>query len=181
MLKQFWRIYNVQLLVSITLTIVISALSLIKLPQTYLTVLLAAILGTFTLDLDYIIYAFVLEPTKDFSKHLRAYITHFDLKNALAHIEHNKDEVDDKTLHGVFFQVLLALITVFAVSTTSSIFVKVFILSTYANSIYRLTDYYFDGKIKEWFWALKKTPDKHGVVTYGVALFAVLIYCISIY
>jgi hypothetical protein len=170
----------IQIFISITVAIVIISLSLFKTPKILLLTTSAALIGTFILDLDYFFYAYFLEPEKGFSQTLRGFVTHRDINNVISHIQHNKGEVSDKTLNSAFFQILLAGITILAVSSTSGIFLKTLIVSTFANSIYRLTDYYFDGQAKDWFWALKKTPNDSGILLYGVIMFLILSFSISL-
>ncbi len=181
MIKKFFEIYKIQLLVVIALTIVLLAVGLFKTPTDIAFISVATLLGMFTLDLDYILYAYFIEPDKDFSRNLRGYLAHRDITGVLDHIKHNKNEVEDKTLNSALFQILLAGITIFAMSSTASFAVKAFIISTFANSIFRFTDFYYDGKIAEWFWALKSTPTSNRVILYGILMVSVLVYSISLF
>ena len=181
MLKRVLRYYKTQLFLSLTLGIVLIAVKLFISPLIIAMTLLGAFLGTFILDLDYIFFAYLVEPEASFSKTLKGFLLHKDYGGALDHIHLNKEEVHERTLNSAIFQMILAGITLFAISATPSVFVKALLLSTMANSLYKLSDYYFDGKTNEWFWALKNPPTKNGVLLYALVLLAVLAYSISLF
>ena len=180
MIKKIWNIYKIQFLVTITLIIVIVSTKVFKTPQIIVATSLGAILGTFLLELDYFVYAYFLEPEKSFSKDLKGFMQHKNLPGALNHIYYNKESVKEKTLNSVLFQIALAAISIFITSSTSSLFLKTFILSAFANSIYKMADYYFENKSDQWFWALKKMPNENGILVYGLILVLVLVYSITL-
>ncbi len=181
MFKKIWNIYKVQFLVSIALAIVIISTNIIKTPLNISLVSLGALIGTFILEFDYFVYAYFMEPEKSFSHTLKAFVSHRDFAGALNHIYYNKGEVRDKTLNNVLFQIALAGTSIFVATSSSSIFVKVLVLSTFANSIYKMADYYFEGKSDQWFWSLKKMPTENGILTYGLVLVLVLVYSITLF
>jgi len=181
MFKKIWDIYKIQMLVSLALTIVIIATNVIKTPQAIFLTALGAVLGTFLLELDYFVYAFFLEPEKSFSITLKGFVEHKDYTGAINHIYYNKEEVKDKTLNSVLFQIALAGTALFVASSTSGLLIKTLILSTFANSIYKMVDYYFEGKTNQWFWALKKVPNENGILVYGLVLVLVLVYSLTLF
>lgn len=181
MLKKIWEIYKIQILVSIALTIVIISTNVIRSTGAVFFASLGTLLGTFALDLDYFVYAYFLEPEKSFSVSLRGFIEHKDFAGALNHIYYNREEVQDKTLNSVLFQIALAGTAVFVSASSSSLLMKALILSIFANSIYKMADYYFDGKSDQWFWALKKVPTENGILVYGLVLVLVLVYSLTLF
>lgn len=180
LISKLIEVYKIQVLVSAGVAIAIIALNVFISPFNILLTILGAAIGIFFLDLDYIFYAYFLEPEQPFSKTLRGFIAHKDFANALNHIYYNKSEVKDKTLNSVLFQIALAGSALFAVAATNSLFINTLILSTLANSIYKMGIYYYDGKVSEWFWALKKPPTENGLIVYGLILFLVLAYSITL-
>lgn len=180
MIKKIWNIYKIQFLVTLTLIIVIVSTNVFRSSQTIAVVSLGAILGTFLLELDYFVYAYFLEPQKSFSKDLRGFMQHKDLAGALNHIYFNKESVKEKTLNSVLFQIALAAVSIFVTASSSSLFIKTFILSAFANSIYKMADYYFENKSDQWFWALKKMPNENGILIYGLILVLVLVYSVTL-
>lgn len=181
MVKKIWHIYKIQLFISLALTIALIATNIINTPLYNSFIILGAFFGTFLLDTDYLIYAYFLEPEKSFSKTLRGFIRHKDYAGAINHIYYNKDEVREKTLNSVLFQIVLAGAALFVVSSTSSLFIKSLVLSAFANSIYKMAMYYFDNKADQWFWSLKKVPTENGILVYGLILVLVLVYSIRLF
>lgn len=180
MIKKIFYIYRVRLLIGITLSIVLIALNVFKTPSNITFTVLGSMLGVFLLDLDYILYAYFYEPEKPFSQTLKAFIGHKDFGNALSHIYYNRNEVTEKSLNGVLFQIILGGITIFTASSTSSIFIKALVLSAFSVSIYKMLSYYLEGKGEEWFWGLKQMPQRSGVYLYTAGLLATLIYSIML-
>lgn len=181
MIKKFLGLYKIPLLLSLTLAMVLIAINVVKDPLTIAFILIASLLGAFVLDLDYFIYAYFLEPEADFSKTLVAFVKHKDIVNAFQYIEYHKKEMGERTLHSVVFQLVLVGAAIFAVSASTSVFVKAAILAIYVNSIYRLLELYIADDFDEWFWALKTKPTKPKVLIYIFVLVGVLVYCLTIF
>jgi hypothetical protein len=179
MIKKLIALYKIQFLVSVTLAIVLIAIKTVKDPLSIAFIIIAILIGTFILDLDYLIYAFFLEPEADFSKTLSAFVKHKDFINAFQFIEYHKNEMGERTLHSIIFQLVLVGAAIFSISAASNIYVKALILSIYVNSIYRLMELYFSDTYEQWFWALKNKPTRSKVMLYIFGLVGVLIYCLA--
>jgi len=178
LIKELLRIYKIPLLVSITLGVVIVALAVLKNPMDILAVFLASAIGTVFLDLDYFIYAYVTDVGKDFSKTLRGYIKYRDFSNAFSYIWYHREDIKEKTLESVLFQVVIGAFSVFMIFAPLNYFIKALILSIYVNSLYRLAERYFKGNIDGWFWVLKEKPSKKEVKIYLIA--STLIFLVAI-
>jgi hypothetical protein len=179
--QRFLAIYRVPFLISLTLSIVLIAVSLARDPWSIVLIILGALLGTFFLDLEYLIYAFFLEPKEDFSKTLAGFIKDRDYPNAAQYIEINKDKVKDKTLNSALFQVVMAFFALFVVSSNRQFFIRALVVSILANSIYRFFEAKYKGQLNEWFWALKESPSSQGVNLYTIFIILVLLICIYIF
>lgn len=180
LLKKIWSLYKIQLLLSLTLFITLLALIGVKHPLDIAQIFLGCLIGTFILDLDYIIYAFFTDPNKDFSITLKGYLKHKDFVNALSYIFYHKNEVKEKTLHSVLFQVVLCGLTFFLVFAPLNLFTKALIITGFGNSLYRMAEAYHseEDQVYEWFWMLKETPSSKSVKIYLLVMslvFAVLI------
>ena len=176
MLKKIWELYKTPLLLSLTLAIVLVSLNVLKTPFIIAATLLGALVGTFILDLDYIIYAYFTDTEKGFSVDLRSFFKHKDYVNALNHIYHNKDSIEEKTLNSALFQIVLAGVSIFTMASTAGFFIKALVISAFANSIYKALSQFYDGRVKDWFWALKTIPNKNGFYLYIGVLVLILIY-----
>ncbi len=180
MIKKILTYYKLPLLISVTLTITILAVAVVRKALGITEVVLGCFLGTFVLDSEYLMYSYILEPKSEFAKTVFGYIKYKDYKNLIEFINQHKDEVKDKALNSALFQAIIVPMAIFAVYASTSLFIKAFILSTLANSIYKLIEVYFEGKTDDWFWAIRSRPKKEGVILYVIALIIVLVVCLNI-
>ena len=116
MLKTIVNVYKIPLLLSITLAVTLIALRVERNSLTIAFIILGSLLGTVILDLDYIIYAYFLEPNHDFSKTLKTFIHHKDYSNTLAFIHFHKNDLQDKILNSALFQGVLAGAAIFVMA-----------------------------------------------------------------
>lgn len=178
MLKKIFEYYKIPVLISLTVGITISAMAVVRNPFEIAEVAIGSLLGAFLLDSEYILYSYIFEPKSEFAKSLFGYLKHRDYGGMLGFINEHKHDVKDKSLNSVLFQVVLVPMSIFVIYSSASFFIKSLVLATYANSIYRLIESYFEGKTKEWFWAIKGTPKKEGVLSFIVILLVVLVFCL---
>ena len=170
-IKKITEIYKLPILVSLTVFIALMALLVPRNPLIVAQMVLACLLAVFVLDLDYFIYAFFTDIDTDFAITLKGYLRHKDYAGAISYIYYHKDEIKEKTLQSVLFQIVLGLLTFFMVFTPINIFMKTLVIATFANSFYRLAEAYQTEKIDDWFWMLKEKPSKGGVKVYmGISL-----------
>ncbi|OGC76903.1 hypothetical protein A2619_02560 [candidate division WWE3 bacterium RIFOXYD1_FULL_39_9] len=172
--------YKIPLLISLTLGIVVTALGVIRDPMQIAFVFVGTILGTFVLDLEYVLNAIFVEPARDFSKTLLAYLKHSDIANAIRLIQYHKDDFHEKSLNSALFQIVLAFLSVLVIYSSRSFFPKALVLSVYANSIYVLLEYYYQNKLSEWFWTFKTKPGKQGFLAYLGLVVLVFGFCLYI-
>ena len=172
--------YKVPLLISFTLGVVITALGVIREPMQIGFVFVGTILGTFVLDLEYVLNAILVEPGRDFSKTLLAYIKHNDIANAIRHIQAHKDDFKEKSLNSALFQIILAFLSVLVIYSTRTFFTKALVLSVFANSIYVMFEYYYQNKLDEWLWTFKAKPSKKGFLMYASVIVFVFAFCLYI-
>ena len=177
MIKSLLSLYKIPLVISISLSIFLISYTVETRPLQIAVIILGSLLGSLVLDLDYFLHAYFLEPDSDFSINLKTYILHKDIKGALTYLNTHKDEVKEKTLNSGLFQILLIGILFLILYSTVNIFVKVFLLSIYANSIYKFAENYFLHKtFEDWFWFIKGTPKKEMVGGYIIFLLVFFFY-----
>lgn len=181
MFKTFLSSYKVPLLLSITVGVVLIALRVEKDILNITLIMMGSLLGILLLELDYILYAYFLEPTKEFSKTLQGYISHKDIGRAITYIHYHKTEVKDKTLNSALFQIVLGILMIFVMSSDTNLLIKSLIISTYVNTIYTMLNEYFEGRIKDWFWSLKGTPTKNTLIIFTSVLILLLVFSLTLY
>ena len=181
MIKKILSYYKLPLLISATLTVTLLALGAVRMPWPIAEIIVGCFLGTFILDSEYVMYAYILEPNTEFSKSVVGYIKYRDFGGLIEFINTHKNEVTDRALNSALFQAILVPIAIFAVYASQSLLIQALILSTLASSIYKLIESIFEGKISEWFWAMKVKPTKSGAVGFTMFLLLVLIYCLYVF
>ncbi|HOD01506.1 MAG TPA: hypothetical protein PKH50_02185 [bacterium] len=179
MIKKILKYYTTPLLISATLGIIMLAMTVAKDPIEIIEIIVGAILGTFILDIEYVLYPYMFDSNSDFSKFIFGYTKNKDFEGLISFINEHRNDLKEKSLNSALFQTVLIPICLFVSYIDTSYFMKAFVLSIFANSIYRLIECYFYGTTKEWFWAIKGTPKKEGILGFMVILLAVL--AVSLY
>ncbi len=175
LIKKLIEIYKIPVLVSITFFVAFAAIKTLRAPVDISLAFLGSFLGTFFLDLDYILYAYFTDSSKDFSRTLRGYFKHGDYTNAIAYAYYHRSDVKEKTLQSVLFQVVVGALSIFMIFAPINYFAKTFIISIYVNSLYRLAESYFKNDTSDWFWMLKEKPTKNGVKVYLIISVIILL------
>jgi hypothetical protein len=178
MLKKLFSFYKVPLLISVVLMTVLIALNPSKSAFYFAQIFFGAFLGTFFLDIEFFLYAYIFEPGADFSRTLLGFTKHGDLPNAFLYLNYHKDEVKEKSINSGVFQIVMAFVCISVVFATTYVLMKALVLSIFANSIYRFAECYYKGRVEDWFWAFKKTPSKQTLLFYAVALVGTLVLCL---
>ncbi len=181
MLKKLLAFYKVPLLISTVLVIVLIALNPFNSPLYFAQIFFGAFLGTFFLDIEFFLHAYIFEPEADFSKTLLGFTKHGDLINAFLFINYHKDEIKEKSINSGVFQIVMGLVCISVVFATTYVMMKALVLSIFANSIYRFAECYYKGTVEEWFWAFKRTPGKRMLFLYTMALVGTLVLCLSFF
>ena len=144
-------------------------------------IILGCLIGTFFLDLDYFINAYLIDQDTEFSKLLRDYVKNKDFVGALNYIIYHANEIKNKTLNSALFQVSLAIFSLYIVRSPVSTFYKSLIISILLNSIYRFFYFYIQNEHEDWFWVLKKTPGKYFIGIYNLILMVIVGLSIVLY
>ncbi len=180
MIKKIFTYYKIPLLISATIGIVVMAMGIVRNTWDIVEVALGIIMGTFILDIEYLLYPYLFEPNTDYARSVFAYIKHKDFGGLLGFINEHKNDIKDKSLNSALFQIILVPLIIFVIYSSASYFIKSLVLSAFANSIYRVIECYFEGNTKEWFWAIKGNPKKEGVIAYILILVIILVFCLWI-
>lgn len=175
MIKKIFTYYKIPFLISVVIGIIVVATGVARNTWDFVEVTTGIILGTFVLDLEYILYPYIFEPKTDFAKSVFAFVKHKDFGGLISFVNEHKDEIKEKSLNSALFQIILVPLIFFLIYSTESYFVKVLVLTTFANSIYKLIESFFEENTKDWFWAIKGTPKKEGVIVYIIGLILILV------
>lgn len=187
--RPFFQYYRIPLILSISLAIVIitSKSSLIIQGEftDYISIfgiILGSILGIFILDLDYFLHAYLLEPKEEFSLRFRDYIKDKDFIGVFDYIILHSEDIQNKTLNSLVFQVSLGIFSLVVSGNISLPYlVKALVISTLLNTIFRFYYFYFQGFGKDWFWILKKVPNKYFIGLINFIILVIVGFSISLF
>lgn len=178
MIKKLLKIYKTHFLIAATTAVVMLAQGVLRGFWNVSEIFLGAFLGSFILDTEYLINAYILEPTGDFAKQLGGYIKHRDYTSALDYFDSHRDTIKDKTLNSAFFQLILVPVSVFVAFTPDHYFVKGLVFSVYTILLYKLAEHYYANNLDEWFWVMKSKYGKKEAAYFGAVLFIILVVCL---
>lgn len=97
--------------------------------------------GAFILDLDHLIYWFYLKPNLEESRLAQFAFKNRDFNSLIKLLESTHKTHTSLIFHHYFFQIILALISIFVFTSSSSVFAKSFLL---AINIHLLVDQIYD-------------------------------------
>lgn len=181
MYKKIFDIYKIPVLLGITLAIVLIGVRIEENILNIIWIILGSLIGVFVLDLDIPLHIMFADPDSRFTKNVSGYMKNKDMRGAIIYALYHPEEVEDKTLHSVLFQLGL-FILVFIVSYAQiNILANAIILSTAVNSIYKMIESYFGHNSTDWFWSMKTPPSRNSVMIYAGVLTALAIFAISMF
>ena len=121
--------------------------------------------GSFFLDLDHLIYWLYLNPNIEESRLAQIAFKKHDFRSLLKLLESTHHQHTNLIFHHFFFQVVMALISVFVFTSSNSPFAMAFLL---ALNIHLLVDEVYDlksdpGHLQEWLFARepKQLPQRY--------------------
>lgn len=172
--------YKLKILVSITLSIVLIALRVEKQPLNIIATCVGTLLGTFVLELEYIVAAYWTDPDAEFSPNFRELISQANYSAAIIYARKHGLSLKQRTLHSVLFQLVLAFLLYYLVTSFASLLSIALVLSIYLQTFYAMYEENDEThSIVSWFWILKKQPSKGTQLLYIFAMLSVLVYIFS--
>lgn len=124
-----------------------------------LIVFFGIFIGSVILDLDHIIFWYFLKPNLEESRLARAAISHYDYKSVYRLLRTSHQSHHNLVFHHYFFQSILAIFSIFILTSTNSIFASSLILSL---NLHLLVDEYIDYLdnpkiLQKWLFAREET------------------------
>jgi len=178
-MNNLFRYYRLQIVISLSLMVVLISQVYRNGYLELLLIVFGCLLGTFFLDLDYFINAYLIDSETEFAKLLKDYVKNKDFLGAFNYTIYHANEIKNKTLNSAIFQVCMAIFSLYLVRNPVSTFYKALVISILLNSIYRFFYFYIQNEHQDWFWVLKETPGKIFIGIYNFIL--ILIVGLSIF
>ncbi len=140
---------------------VVVSLAIIVLPEkiSILSAVLAfsgSILGFLLIDLEYIIHAYLVDPSSEFSSRIKEYLSS---RNFIGLVDfYNREEYTsgEMSIRSAMFQVILSALALMTITNQSWIFARGMVLSMSINLLYfQFQEYLKTGVLQRWFWVYK--------------------------
>jgi hypothetical protein len=131
----------------------------------FILLLLGFVFGSFFLDLDHLVYWLYLNPNTEESRLAQAAANKYDFKSLIKLLEITHKKHTSLIFHHFFFQVVLALISVFVFTSSDSSFAMAFLLAMNIHLLVdEVDDFRHDKKhLQDWLFAreTKQLPEKY--------------------
>jgi len=177
MFQNLLQQYKYPLFLSLIFTIISLALRLESHLLNAIYFLVGAFFGTFFLDLDYFLFAYITEPDHYFSKELKKLIGRKNIPDIVSYVDTHKAEMGDSVLHSALFQGILVILSFYVVSSTGNIFMKALVMTAMLQSFYRqFKEYEKKGNLDDWFWMLTEKPHKNFLTWYFAIIGFIFLY-----
>ncbi len=181
MIRLLFSKYKYALLLSFVLCVVIVAIRLESRWYNFIFIILGALFGTFLLDSDYIFFTYFIDPKHYFSVNIQHLVKQRNFSGALQYINYHKGELRGLPLHSTLFQVLLAIVSLYIMLATKSVFGKTLTLVMMGQIFFEQAQDYMEKKdIGNWFWVLKVKPAKEALIFYFALLGVFFLYLLSL-
>jgi len=143
----------------------------------FVFVFLGFALGAFFLDIDHLIYWFYINPNIEESRLAKIAFDKHDFRSLLKLLESTHQHHTNMVFHHYFAQVVIAIISIFIFTSSSSIFAKSFIL---AINLHLLVDEIKDFRsdpthLQEWLFARESKQLSISSLKYYLYIFSVLV------
>ena len=172
--------YKLNLLVSLTLSVVIIALRVEKSWVNVVSILLGCVTGTFFMELEYFTMAYLNDMYSDFSRTFKDLMDQGNYVAVISHIRANRYSLKQRTMHSVLFQISLAAILYFLTTSSASLFSFSLVISVFVQTFYLMYEEFDERRdVSSWFWILKEAPSRTSIILYLLAMGLFLVYILS--
>lgn len=145
--------YKIPLLISLVISLALIAFRAESYWLNAIYIFLGGIVGFIFLDMEYLIYAYVIDPMTDIAAEIKSYLAQKNIKEFLRFINENEHTFGEVSIRSMLFQVTLCVFTLYVVTTNSWVFVQSMCLSMLASLIYyQIIEFQRTRTLERWFW-----------------------------
>lgn len=132
---------------------------------------LGAILGIFIVDMEYILNAYIIDPSVEISGIIRDMIKKKQYKLYFKFLNENEYKFTNMAIHSTLFLVILAFFAFYIIVGNYWVFAKTFTVSILAVLVYKsIIELSKTKTLKRWFWFY------NGEISYRASI----VYCVSL-
>lgn len=177
--------YKIPVLISIVISLVILVLGIlfngVASPWVGVLVFVGAILGALMMDLEFILYAYIIEPNSPASLSIKTFVRANGFGGYVRYLNENEYSFTELPLRSVLFQVLLMIFAYYVVITGGHYFGVALILSMLATIFYmQIIELNKLGNLDRWFWLYNGDVNRDQSIAYlcglGLAFLGVFFF-----
>jgi hypothetical protein len=136
-----------------------------------------AIIGILLPDLEYILYAYFIDPSVQTSSDIRAFLRSKNIKGFVSYIDTKEYSFGEMSVHSVLFLFVLMIFVIYAGAGNAFILVKGLALSMYITLVYSaFIELYKTKTLKRWFWMLKISMNTSQYSAFLIVMFLTFIF-----
>lgn len=178
LLKKVFIFYKKELTLCLILSIIVIAFRLETSLINIISIILGFPLGMLILDIDYLLFAYIINPSHHFSQMLTSLIRDRNLPAAVNYFMDSRHEVTASTIRSALFQIIILLTALFSVISHTGLLSSCFILGMASRLFY---EQYLLWKAKQpldgWFTNLNFTVTRRSLMYYFVVIALITFYC----
>ncbi len=168
--------YKILLLIALVVSLGIIALGNVSVWYQAVFIILGGLLGVVFLDFEYVIEAFLTNPTASTSVSLKDSVKKSGVVGFVKYINENEKSYTDLPIRSVLFQVLLLIFAYYIVFTHAFPFAISMILTMMGVMLYdQAMELAQTGTLNRWFWVYNGSVSQKGAWGYILFLFALFI------
>ena len=159
MITKLFEVYRTYFLISLVVFIFIALGNFDKINMLWLIpVFIGTILLPFVYELDYVFYAYLIEPESKFSSDLRNLIEVKNYKGAFVYAHENENLISNSVLRSIITVIGAFAITFLAVFTFSNLITESILLTFLLTSLYLQILSFINGSWRNWYNFLDFVP-----------------------
>ncbi len=168
--------------IAITLAVIIFSNQVSTLSQTELALsasiaFVGSIAGFLLVDLEYLIHAYLVDPSSDVSIKIKDLFSHGKFVALIDYYNHEEHTFGELSIRSAMFQIILAGLSLIVVTGDTWIFAKTMVLSMGATLLYfQFAEYLRAHTLLRWFWIFTGNLTDSFYKAYMVVLFIIYIY-----
>jgi len=178
LLSKLLSAYKTSLLLSLVLAVVTIAFRLEVNVLNIGAILLGFPLGMILLEMDYFLFAYLIQPEHHFSQMLKSLVKDKNWPGLITYLVDGKSEVSGSVLRSAFFQIVILGISLFSTMSRVGLFSSCFVLGMSAQLLSEQYRLWKEKKpLDDWFWNINMVLNSRSLSIYFGVVGAVLAYC----
>ena len=135
-----------------------------------------ALVGMSFLDLEYILFAYLVDPLSETALEVKKYVESKKLFGFVQFLNESEYKFKELSLRIIFFQVLLVIFASYIITTNAFVFVQGLTLSVLANLLYAQMVEFQDTKtLQRWFWIYSGDLSRNLYIVYMFVMLILLV------